>query len=199
MFDFLKYERKLKNGWYKILSQLLYAPLFSSFGKSSKIVSPLSLRNTRYISIGDRTTISGGVFMMVEIISNHSDTKSRLSIGNGVTIGHYNHIVATNSVVIEDYVLTADRVYISDNAHNYEDVEIPISQQPIISKGPTRIGEGSWLGENVCVISATIGKHCVIAANSVVNSDIPDFSIAAGSPAIVKKKFDFNTKKWIKV
>ena len=41
---------------------------------------------------------------------------------------------------------------------------------------------GAWLGENVCVIGAKIGKQSIIAANSVV-TDIPDYCIAAGSPA----------------
>jgi acetyltransferase-like isoleucine patch superfamily enzyme len=31
----------------------------------------------------------------------------------------------------------------------------------------------------------TIGKHCLIGANAVVNIDLPDYSIAAGIPAKV--------------
>ncbi|MEQ3081946.1 hypothetical protein AAAZ65_15260 [Bacteroides cellulosilyticus] len=55
--------------------------------------------------------------------------------------------------------MTADRVYISDNLHGYEDMSIPIKNQPIIQLGEVVIGEGSWLGENVCVLGAKIGKH----------------------------------------
>ena len=33
----------------------------------------------------------------------------------------------------------------------------------------------------------TIGRRAVIGANSVVTSDIPDYAIAAGSPAKVLK------------
>lgn len=50
------------------------------------------------------------------------------------------------------------------------------------------IGEGSWIGENVCVCGANIGKHCVIGANSVVTKDIPDYSVAVGCPARIIKK-----------
>jgi acetyltransferase-like isoleucine patch superfamily enzyme len=32
---------------------------------------------------------------------------------------------------------------------------------------------------------ATVGKHCVIGAGSVVTKPIPDYSIAAGVPAQV--------------
>lgn len=36
----------------------------------------------------------------------------------------------------------------------------------------------------------TIGKGCTIGAGSVVTKDIPDFSVAVGSPAKVIKKVD---------
>ena len=49
---------------------------------------------------------------------------------------------------------------------------------------PVRIGAGSWLGFGTVVLpGATIGRHVVIGANSVVRGDIPDYSIAAGNPA----------------
>ena len=62
------------------------------------------------------------------------------------------------------------------------------------------IGEGSWLGTNVVVVGkVSIGKHCVIGANSVVTKDIPDYSVAAGIPAKVIKKYDFEKKEWVRV
>ena len=72
-------------------------------------------------------------------------------------------------------------------------------EQPIIQNGTVEIGERSWLGENVCVLGAIIGKHCVIGANSVVTHDIPDYSVAVGAPAKVIRKYDFSSKEWIKV
>ena len=114
-------------------------------------------------------------------------------------IGNFNHIYSTHSIILHKDVLTADKVYISDNIHGYEDINIPIRKQPIVQKKEVEIGEGSWLGENVCVIGAKIGKHCVIGANSVVTKDIPDNCLAVGSPARVIKKYNFEKKEWIKV
>ena len=49
---------------------------------------------------------------------------------------------------------------------------------------PVRIGAGSWLGHGTVVLpGATIGRHVVIGANSVVRGTIPDFCVAAGNPA----------------
>lgn len=62
-----------------------------------------------------------------------------------------------------------------------------------------RIGEGSWLGENVCVIGASVGKHCTIGANAVVTKDIPDYSVAVGIPAKVIKQYNFKTQRWERI
>ena len=95
--------------------------------------------------------------------------------------------MASKEVVIENDVLLADKVFISDCNHEYKDLDTPIQNQGIRFVKPVRIGEGSWVGDNVCVCGASIGKHCVIGANSVVTNDIPDYSVAVGNPAKVIK------------
>lgn len=53
---------------------------------------------------------------------------------------------------------------------------------------PITIGEDCWLGGNVVVCpGVAIGNRCIIAAGSVVTKDIPDDSLAAGIPAVVKR------------
>jgi acetyltransferase-like isoleucine patch superfamily enzyme len=89
-------------------------------------------------------------------------------------------------------------VYITDQNHGYEDITRPISQQTQPERAVV-IGDGSWLGYGAVVLpGVTIGKHCVIGANSVVTSDIPDFSVAVGVPARVIRRYDA-TAGWIKV
>ena len=51
------------------------------------------------------------------------------------------------------------------------------------------IGDDCWLGGGVIVCPGVrIGNRCIIAAGSVVTRDIPDDSLAAGNPAVVKRK-----------
>lgn len=51
------------------------------------------------------------------------------------------------------------------------------------------IGDDCWIGGNVTIMpGVTIGKGCTIGAGSVVTKDIPDFSVALGSPARIVKK-----------
>ena len=56
---------------------------------------------------------------------------------------------------------------------------------------PIRVGDNCWFGANCSIMpGVTIGAGCVIAAGSVVTGDIPENSMAAGVPAVVKKKID---------
>jgi acetyltransferase-like isoleucine patch superfamily enzyme len=53
------------------------------------------------------------------------------------------------------------------------------------------IGDDCWIGGNTTIMPGVkIGKGCTIGASSVVTKDIPDFSVAIGSPARVVKKVD---------
>jgi len=55
--------------------------------------------------------------------------------------------------------------------------------------GKIVIGSGTWLGANVVITSnVVIGKCCLIAAGSVVTTDIPDYSIVGGVPAKIIKR-----------
>jgi len=47
--------------------------------------------------------------------------------------------------------------------------------------------------------NVTIGRHAIIGANSVVNGDIPPYSVAVGAPARVIKRYDFDLKQWVRV
>lgn len=60
----------------------------------------------------------------------------------------------------------------------------PIRKQPLESKGPVVVHDEVWLGVGVTVLSGVeIGKGAVIAAGSVVTSDVPENAVAAGVPA----------------
>ncbi len=178
-----------------VVSQLIYKKSFLHFGKHSRILKPLRIANSRYMKIGNNVYIDKFAYLCTEKIGELDPV---FVIEDNVKIGNYNHIVGTNCLIIEKDVLTADRVYISDNYHEYIDTAIPIKSQGVKSKGPVIIGEGSWIGDNVSIISCKIGKHCIIGANSVVIKDVPDYSVAVGCPARIVKKYNFDSKKWDK-
>lgn len=185
---------------YKIIAKLkslfLYPFQFKHFGKKSRIDKPLRLEGKQFIEIEDHVWVQPYTWLACQPLTGYKDPI--LKFGKGCTIGNFNHIYATQGIILEDFVLTADKVYISDNLHSYQNPNTPIIQQNIKQINPVKIGKGSWLGENVCVIGASIGRHCSIGANSVVTHDIPDYCVAVGAPARVIKQYNFETKQWEK-
>ena len=187
---------RIKNKIYSTLFRSIFSSKFKSFGKKSNIYYPLSLSGMKNIQIGNNVNILNKVWLAA--VPHTGETICEIKIGNGSCLGHFNHIYATNSIIIGENVLTADKVYITDNLHGYQNINIPIMNQPIKQIGKVVIGDGSWLGENVCIIGAKIGKNCVIGANSVVTKDIPDFCVAVGVPANIIKRYCLLTKDWKK-
>ena len=54
---------------------------------------------------------------------------------------------------------------------------------------PVTIGKDCWIGGGAIICpGVTIGDRCIVAAGSVVTRDVPDDSLVAGNPAVVKKK-----------
>lgn len=181
--------RRIRDSLSYRITQYIYKRNFGHIGEKSIIYAPLKLNNTQAIYIGDRVCIHDQAWLM-------GQGEKSLEIKDDTTIGHFSHIIAMHHVEIQEKVLIADKVFISDCSHGYEDINVPIIDQKIVNLDGVRIGRDSWIGENVCILGASVGKHCVIAANAVVVKDIPDYSVAAGVPARVIKKYDFETNTW---
>lgn len=181
---------------YYILIFPIYKLTLGGIQIRGRIYSPLRIAGRKNIYIGKGVYINSRAWLEVSPIVKGTD--GHLKIGDGCVIGNFNHIFATRSVILGESVLTADKVYISDCAHEYTDVNVPVLHQPIKQLNSVTIGDGAWLGENVCIIGACVGKGSVIGANSVVTKNIPDYSVAVGTPARVIKRYSFERKEWLK-
>ncbi len=181
--------------YYYVFIYPFYKFQFKFIGRRSRIKQPLKIQGKRHIHIGNHVLIQHKTWLAAYAIDKK---ECLLQIGNNTVIGNFNHIYATRQIVIGDAVLTADKVYISDNVHSYENVNEPILNQKIKQLKRVVIGNGAWIGENVCIIGASVGKNSVIGANSVVTKDIPDYSVAVGSPAYIIKRYCFETETWRK-
>lgn len=187
---------RIRNALYSRIFRIFYQNKFKHFGRKSRIILPLNLNGVKNITIGESVFVAYKSWLAAVPLTGEAECK--LVIGDGTNIGNFNHIYATKSITIGKNVLTADKVYISDNLHGYEDVAIPIIHQQIKQIGTVVIGDGTWIGENVCIIGAKVGKNCVIGANSVVTKNIPDFCVAVGAPSYIIKKFCQNSNEWKK-
>ncbi len=185
--------------FYSLFYYLFQFPYFKivlgGIGIGSKLQSPM-LTGSKRIFIGKKVYVRKNTWLAAEPLTGK--LQCSLTIGDGTYIGRFCHFFASSKIEIGKKVLFADKVYLSDNLHGYESIEIPIIDQPLKQLSPVIIGDGAWLGENVCVIGAKIGKNSVIGANAVVTKDIPDYCIAVGSPARIIKRYDFVSKSWKK-
>ena len=162
---------------------------FGAFGRDSVICfPPNTLFNEQYIRIGSGTMIGPQVTLSAGMVPGQAMVSDPVvSIGDRCLIGKGSGIVGHFQIVIGNDVWTGHHVYITDQNHGYTDLDVPISRQ-VMPERPVSIGDGSWLGHGAVVLpGASIGRHVVIGANSVVTGDIPDYSVAAGVPARVIK------------
>jgi acetyltransferase-like isoleucine patch superfamily enzyme len=117
----------------------------------------------------------------------------RIVIGAGTFLNLGVQVAAAGLVEIGEHCMLANGCFVSDANHRFDDPELPVPWQGFTSKGPTRVGSNVWLGANVVVTSGvTIGDRCVVGANSVVTTDLPDHSIAAGVPARVIRAVEYD-------
>jgi lipopolysaccharide O-acetyltransferase len=182
--------------------------LAGKLGSASIILGPRCyLRGLAHISIGENFQAAEGLWLEA-ITENAGETFTpRIVIGNNVAVSRWSHIAASHSVEIGDGALIGSRVIITDHNHgrydgpyNHTSPEVPPLARPLDCDKTVVIGRNVWLGDGVVVTPGSgIGEGSVIGANSVVTGIIPPFTIAAGVPAKPLKRYDFNTKEWIRI
>lgn len=189
-------DMKKMRFWYPIIN-LKNHFLFGSYGKDVYIEPGVVINRPRYVHIGDHVRIK----RYTNINVHPEDRKSKdgiLFIGENTHITQGAIISAFHRIVIEEDVGIGPYVCIVDNSRKAGDINRPLQEQNL-EIGPVHIGAGSWLAYNACVLpNVKIGKHCLIGALSIVNKDIPSYSVAVGCPARVVKRFDFNRKEWVR-
>lgn len=114
--------------------------------------------------------------------------------GNGIIIGEHTFINYNCTFLDGGYIRIGNHVLIGPNCQLYtpqHPMDYIERREPKETEHPITIGDDTWLGGGVIVCpGVTIGRRCIIAAGSVVIRDIPDDSLAAGNPAVVKKKLN---------
>ncbi len=138
------------------------------------------------IILGDRVTI--GKFAIIRPTNIYGgEIGEGLKIGNNSNIGPYCYIGCSGYIEIGNNVMISPRVSIYAENHIFESTDIPIKVQGV-SKQFVKIENDCWIAANSIILAGvTIGSGSVVAAGSVVTTDVPPFSIVAGVPAKIIK------------
>ena len=157
----------------------------------------------RYITIGSNFTALVGLRLEAIVQYQSLNYSPKIIIKDNVTLNDYVHIGATNYVEIGNNVLVASKVYISD--HNHGVYSGSIQSSPDTSPAErylTRdmsviVGDNVWIGESVSILPGVkIGYGSIIGAHSVVTKSVPAYTVVAGVPAKVIKRYDQNSRTW---
>ncbi|WP_433974526.1 acyltransferase [Tunturiibacter lichenicola] len=188
----------LKRVFYYFKGILYYRQVFGSFGINSILFKPLLLSNPRFIHIGKNVDIGQGVRMEALITSGKRIPEFR--IGDNVNIEQNVHLVCHSRLVIGSDVSITGHCAIVDVTHPYANVDDPIKigSRILDEDSFVEIGNGSFLGFGTVVMpNVRIGKNCIIGAHSVVTKNVPDYSVIAGNPAKVLRRYDHIAGEWL--
>ena len=141
-----------------------------SVSDSAKIIDARIFGN---VAVGRHTTFNGPNSDIWALI-NYVRIGNFCSIARNVSIQEYDHIFDR---------ITSHFIHANVLGEKME--------KDIVSKGDIIIGNDVWIGTQSVILSGSnISDGAVIGANSVVNSFIPPYSVAVGSPAkVIKYRF----------
>jgi acetyltransferase-like isoleucine patch superfamily enzyme len=169
------------------VSAVLWAePLFrsrcASVGENfSAEMVPYILGHAEII-IGNNVTISG----KLNVITGRFSDNPQLIIGDNVFIGHNTLFSVNKRIEIKANASIAGDCRISDSDGHPSDWERRAAKDTLTEEEmkPITIGEHAWIGARAQILKGvTIGDRAIIGAGSVVISDVPDETMAMGSPA----------------
>lgn len=204
MSKFKNYLKKFTPRYLKLKTSSLFRkikPYGIIIPKSSFFEKPNLVIGGGNMHIGESCTIGHSAWLAAYENYRGQCFKPKLIIGNNVKIGNFVCITCIDEITVEDGCLFSEYVYISDHYHGYDPIDnIEPAKQPLFSKGKVRIGCNTFVGYRVTILSGvTIGKNCVIGAHSVVTKSFPDYSMVAGVPAKIIKRYDFERRDWISI
>ncbi|MGS2872527.1 acyltransferase [Enterobacter huaxiensis] len=176
----------IRNFFYKIFF-FKKSRLYGYIGK------PIYFTGLKNVSIGKKFRLYP--MWRFEILESGTVT-----IEDDVSIGQFFHLVSLGSelVIKKGTVISAD-VLITNSDHRFNVIDVPIYRQPMNNK-ITMIGENCFIGAGAKILAGTtLGKQCVVGANSVVKGNFPDYCVISGIPAKIIKKYDVESKQWLTV
>lgn len=152
------------------------------------------------ISLGDRVYL--GPHVWLNVVDTDLTSVPAIVIGSGCSIGRRSTISASTMIVLEADVLLAPSVLIMDHNHEYSDPDSPIHAQGVTKGGSIVIERNCWLGHGAVIVSGqrrlVVGRNSVVGANSVVTRTFPPYSVIAGNPAKLIRRYDPDSRRWVR-
>ncbi|PSV22889.1 lipopolysaccharide biosynthesis protein [Photobacterium leiognathi subsp. mandapamensis] len=181
--------------FYKVIwtiRAIIYKLIFNKIGFPSYIGKPIFIHNPKKIFIGKNVRIFPCARFEVHGLNSY------IKIEDNVGIGQNFHVISGGRLTISSGTIIAPNVFINNLDNDYKTIgENVLSQKSIYKE--TIIGKNCFIGYGAVIQSGTIlGEQCIVGANSFVKGTYPNYSVIAGNPAKVVKKFDKKLMLWVK-
>jgi len=174
---------KLSRGFRLVRTRLFWGWRFHSLGRRTTIGKRKFLANPKSVSVGHHTTLCDG-WALVDLSPGPADPNPKIRIGSYCTILFDFQCNASVSVELQDYVLIAPRVFITDSDHIVAEGGERTTLNTEFRSDPVLIEHDCWIGVNAVILKGvTIGHHAVVAANAVITKDVAPKTIVGGVPA----------------
>ncbi len=123
--------------------------------------------------------------------------EGEVSIGAKTVLGQECTISAFQHIAIGRECIVADRVMLIDFDHGVVEVERPVRLQGIY-KRDVNVGHNVWIGYGVSILrGTTVGDNCVLGTATVVSTDVPANTVAAGVPVrVLRMRDEPETLRW---
>ncbi|EPF5556799.1 TPA: DapH/DapD/GlmU-related protein [Salmonella enterica subsp. enterica serovar Saintpaul] len=174
------------NKSWKLLTMFTY--FFSTLRNTLKVPAARTLFNTQNLRRKSRNKllIKSGVVIKGEsaVTPPFFYEHGRITIGKSVFINAGCVFLDNAQISIGNGTLIGPHVTLATANHAVS----PELRGNGVTQAPISIGDNVWLGAGVVVLpGVNIGNNSVIAANSVVCSDVPENVLYAGTPAVFKR------------
>ncbi len=108
----------------------------------------------------------------------------RLSLAATAVVNNAVFNTVSGDITIGEWVMLAHGVYLATGEHDITKLNGERHVTAPYHGWDITIEEGAWLATNVTVLGpCRIGRHAVIAAGSLLRSDVPPYTVFAGVPA----------------
>ncbi len=181
----------------KFLFFLIEMFFFKNIKLGAYIRKPLKIVGKNHIELG-KSLIERNA--RIEAVTNYQNIKfnPRIIIKDEVSIQQNLHLTCADEIIIEKGTSITANVGIFDITHPYKDISINPRNQKI-ETAPIYIGENSLIGMNSVILpGTTIGRHCIVGALSLCKGNYQDYSVITGIPAVIVKRYNFDTQQWEK-
>jgi acetyltransferase-like isoleucine patch superfamily enzyme len=172
------------------MSKFLFSPMLRArcerVGPGLNVTSAPYIRGHARISIGRACTFSG-----FSVHTGRFVDEPELTFGDECFVAGQVHFTVNKRITIGNHVLIAGRADLQDSDGHPSDPERRMRGADLDAAdiAPVTIQDYAWIGRNAHVLKGvTVGRGAVVAAGSVVVSDVPDGAIAMGVPARILKR-----------